>query len=219
MIRLVVFDLDGTLVDSSVDIAESANAMIAEVGGRPLAGDAIVDMVGEGAARLVGRALRAASLDVDLHVALARFLTLYDARLLAHTAPYDGMVDALEEIGALASLAVLTNKPAAATDRLLAGLALRPYFRDAIGGDTTWGRKPSPAGLLHLAASAGAQPADTLLVGDSPIDLATARNAGTRICLARWGFGYKFTPADFRGDETFADRPHDLAAVVRRLNQ
>lgn len=216
MIGLVVFDLDGTLVDSSVDIADAANALIEELGGRRLPKAAIVDMVGEGTVLLVRRALTAASLDPDHPGALDRYLALYDTRLLAHTAPYDGVVEALNAIGRLVPMSVLTNKPASATGRMLAGLGLRHHFRDVIGGDTAWGRKPAPAGLLQLASSAGVPAEQTLMVGDSPIDLATARNAGTRVCLVRYGFGYTFGPDDFRGDELFVDTPAGLVDVVKQ---
>jgi phosphoglycolate phosphatase len=219
MIGLVVFDLDGTLVDSSLDIANAANALIEELGGTRLSKEAIVGMVGEGAGLLVRRALKAASLDADPREALDRFLALYSPRLLDHTVPYDGMVDALKWIGERTPMAVLTNKPARATGLILDGLGLRGYFGEVIGGDMAWGRKPDPAGLLHLAAAAGVPPERTLLVGDSPIDLATARRAGTHICLARYGFGYRFSAADFRGDELFADAPGDIVALLSGMKQ
>lgn len=216
MTGLVVFDLDGTLVDSSVDIANAANALVEELGGAPLPAAEIVDMVGEGAPLLVRRALGAAFLDPETPGALERFLVLYDTRLLVHTAPYDGMIDALNWIGARVPMSVLTNKPARATGLMLEGLGLRRYFREVIGGDTARGRKPDPAGLLHLASAAGVRPEDTLMVGDSPIDLATARNAGTRICLVRYGFGYRFSPADFRGDELLVDTPSGLIELLTK---
>ena len=185
MIGLVVFDLDGTLVDSSADIANAANALLEALGGAPLPAAAIVDMVGDGAPLLVRRALAAASLDPDTPGALDRFLALYDSSLLVHTAPYDGMVEALTWIGERVPMSVLTNKPARPTALMLDGLALRHHFRDVVGGDTAFGRKPEPAGLRHLVSAAGVRPEHTLMVGDSPMDMATARNAGTRVCLAR----------------------------------
>ena len=211
---LVVFDLDGTLVDSSVDLANAVNALLLELGAQPLAEPAIIAMVGEGASVLVRRALTAAALDPDTPGALERFLAHYDPHLLDHTVPYPGMVEALDRMGGHLPLAVLTNKPARATELMLEGLGLRRYFRDVIGGDTALGRKPDPAGLLHLAATAKIAPARVLMVGDSPVDLATARNAGTQICLARYGFGYRFMPADFRGDELFIDSPGGLVEVL-----
>jgi phosphoglycolate phosphatase len=124
------------------------------------------------------------------------------------------MVDTLNWIAGRLPMAVLTNKPARAAELMLAGLGLRSHFRDVIGGDTAFGRKPDPAGLTHLASAAGVAPARVLMVGDSPVDLATARNAGTQICLARYGFGYRFGPDDFRGDELFIDSPADLMELL-----
>jgi phosphoglycolate phosphatase len=212
---LVVFDLDGTLVDSSVDLANAVNALLLELGARPLAEPAIIAMVGEGASMLVRRALSAAALDPETPGALERFLAHYDPHLLDYTVPYPGMVESLAWIRAHLPMAVLTNKPARATEVMLAGLGLRDYFQDVIGGDTALGRKPDPAGLLRLAAGAETVPARVLMVGDSPVDLATARNAGTQICLARYGFGYRFAPGDFRGDELFIDSPADLVDLLR----
>ena len=214
MIGLVVFDLDGTLVDSSLDIANAANALIEELGGARLSHEAIVGMVGEGAGVLVRRALTAASLDPATPDALDRFLAIYGPRLLEHTVAYDGMVEVLRWLATRTPMAVLTNKPARATALILAGLGLRDYFGEVIGGDAPWGRKPDPAGLLHLAVAAGVAADRTLMVGDSPVDLETARRAGTRICLARYGFGYRFTADDFRGDELFVDAP---SGIVDRL--
>lgn len=211
---LIVFDLDGTLVDSQVDLANAVNALLAELGRPPLAKPDVVAMVGEGARVLVRRALVAASLDPDTPGALERFLAHYDPHLLDNTRPYPGLVDVLGWIDRRLPMAVLTNKPARATELMLTGLGLRAYFRNVVGGDTAFGRKPAPSGLRYLAEQAAVDPARVLLVGDSPVDLATARNAGARICLARYGFGYRFAPADFRGDELFIDAPADLVELL-----
>ncbi len=215
-VNLVVFDLDGTLVDSSTDLANAVNALLAELGVDQLPDAQIVSMVGEGAAVLVRRALAASGLDPQTPAALDRFLAHYNAHLLDHTRPYPGITETLERLAARMPLAVLTNKPGHATNRVLDGLGLRDYFRETIGGDTSFGRKPSPAGLQYLAGAVHADTASVLLVGDSPIDLVTARNAGTSICLARYGFGYRFGADDFRGDESFIDAPLDLVALVDR---
>ncbi|HEY3886725.1 MAG TPA: HAD hydrolase-like protein, partial [Vicinamibacterales bacterium] len=102
----VAFDLDGTLIDSRRDLADSANALIVERGGAPLDVESVTRMVGEGAGVLVRRALAAAGLSADDPAALPRFLELYNERLLVHTRPYDGIPDALDAIGAHATLAV-----------------------------------------------------------------------------------------------------------------
>jgi phosphoglycolate phosphatase len=167
-------------------------------------------MVGEGAAVLVRRALTAAGLDPDAPDALDRFLACYDERLLAHTRPYDGMLETLAALRARSPLAVLTNKPARATARILEGLKLDAYFDQVLGGDTPYGRKPNPEGLRHLIATARADAASTVLVGDSRIDWETAHRASVRICLARYGFGFAFNDVELRGDEILIDHPADL---------
>ncbi|HEX6976353.1 MAG TPA: HAD-IA family hydrolase [Vicinamibacterales bacterium] len=217
MIRLVVFDLDGTLVDSSRDLADATNAMVAEFGGAPLGVDEVVGMVGEGAKVLVERALAAAGLDPATPTALPRFLAIYDAHLLEHTRPYPGIPDALEWLSKRVSLAVLTNKPSHATSEILSGLGLAKYFRETVGGDSPFGRKPNPDALLHLARGAGAEPAETLMVGDSAVDRDTARAAGTRICLARYGFGFRIPEDELLPDDLRIDSPLELVAEVERL--
>jgi len=214
MIRLVVFDLDGTLVDSSRDLAAATNALLSDLGAEPLAQDVVVSFVGEGAAVLVRRALEHAGLDPETPEALSRFLAHYDRCLLDTTRPYPGMVETVTAIAATRRVAILTNKPAAATRRILEGLSLDVLFRDVIGGDSPHGRKPNPAGLLALAARAAVTPAETLLVGDSPVDFETARRAGTQVCLARYGFGFRFGDGVLRGDERVIDRAIDLLEVV-----
>lgn len=212
-VGLIVFDLDGTLIDSRRDLADATNAMLVELGATPISTDAVAAMVGEGAAMLVRRALTATGLDPETPDALNRFLACYDDRLLNHTRPYDGMVEALATLKTVCPLAVLTNKPAGATARILAGLRLDAYFDRVVGGDTPHGRKPNPAGLHHLMDAAGASPASTVLVGDSPIDLQTARRAGVRICLARYGFGFTLKDEDLRGDEITIDHPSELTLL------
>ena len=213
-IALIVFDLDGTLVDSHRDLADAANKMLLEFGATPLAADEITAMVGDGAAMLVRRVLKRGGLVVtDARHALERFLVHYDERLLATTKPYDGMEETLRALRAEGrQLAVLTNKPHRASVRILEGLGLLALFSDVVGGDTAYGRKPDPAGLLAVVSNANATPAETLFVGDSAVDLATARAAGTAICLARYGFGYRFKDGDFDGAEMFIDAPRDLVA-------
>jgi phosphoglycolate phosphatase len=214
-VPLVVFDLDGTLIDSRRDLADAANALIVERGGQPLPVEAIAAMVGEGAPLLVRRALRAARLgDSDIEAALRRFLELYDERLLVHTQLYDGTHEALEALAPRAALAVLTNKPQRPTERILEGLGIATFFRWVVGGDTPHGRKPDPAGLQHLMSAAGTRPDGTVMVGDSAIDLRTARAAGTRVCLVRYGFGFATAREELRGDELIADGPSQLLTIL-----
>jgi phosphoglycolate phosphatase len=215
-IRLVVFDLDGTLVDSLRDLADSANALLVECGAKPLAESAVGSMVGDGAGTLVARAFAAAGIQKPAD-ALERFLAIYETRLLDHTRAYAGIPETLEALRPRTSLAVLTNKPREATVRILAGLNLAGFFPDeaVIGGDGPFPRKPEPAGLVHLCARAGISPGNAVMVGDSAVDWRTARSAGTRVCLASYGFGFRqFPHADLDGDEPIIDRPADLIACL-----
>jgi phosphoglycolate phosphatase len=213
--RLVLFDLDGTLVDSRRDLADAANAMLADYGGQALPEAAIGAMVGDGARTLVERALAAAGVERQVDEALSRFLAHYDPRMLNHTRPYPGVPELLARAAALAPVGVLTNKPLAASVRVLEALDLaRPIWK-VIGGDGPWPRKPSPDGLLHLAREIGAAPAETLLVGDSPIDFETAQRAGCALCVAAYGFGYTATlePRVKAGDR-IARSPDDVSDLL-----
>jgi phosphoglycolate phosphatase len=215
--RLIAFDLDGTLIDSRRDLAQSANQLIVELGGSELPEDAVGRMVGEGAAVLVNRALAAAHVGQQAG-ALARFLEIYDERLLNHTQAYEGVVEAVRIARRHARVAVLTNKPAGPAERILAGLGLRGFFDEVIGGDGPFPRKPDPTALRALMDRVGANSDNTLLVGDSRIDHETAGRAATRCCLAAYGFGYETFPLDqLNGREWIAASPAELAAIVERF--
>ena len=196
-----MFDLDGTLIDSRQDLADAANAMLATYDAPPLPVAAVVAMVGEGARTLVSRVMAAAGRDGDVEVdeALERFLTAYDARLVATTAPYEGVRETLATLHASARVSVLTNKPQAATDRVLEELDLSRHIHAAMGGDTALGRKPEPAGLEALIAASDVAPAATVIVGDSWVDVATARAASIDACLVSYGFGYPGADPEHRG--------------------
>ena len=212
---LVVFDLDGTLVDSRRDIADAANALLIACGAAPIPETDIGRMVGDGAARLVARAFRASGIDLPPD-ALERYLALYDERLLNHTRPYTGIPATLEALASRAALAVLTNKPLAATRRILDGLELARYFPadSVLGGDGPFARKPDADALRHLIAASKASPASTLMVGDSDIDRRTARMAPSRLCLARYGFGFSSVPLhELAPDDYVIDAPSELLSL------
>ncbi len=214
---LVAFDLDGTLVDSRRDLAESASQLVVERGGRPLSQEAVVGMVGEGAALLVQRALSAAHLP-PAPEALARFLEIYDARLLNHTVLYPGILEAVTAARAAGHVAVLTNKPLHHTLRLLEGLDVRYLFAEVVGGDGEHPRKPNPQGLRALMQAASAEPATTLMVGDSVVDLETATNCGAVCCLVSWGFGFgRIARETLPADQWVADDAQALVSVIERF--
>ena len=213
---LVVFDLDGTLIDSRADLANSTNDTLVSYGARALPEEQVATFVGEGARTLVARALAAAALpDRILDEALVRFLEIYSRRLMDQTRLYDGVDDVIA--GALtagASLGVITNKPQAPTDRLLHAFGLAPHFRWVIGGDTEFARKPDPASLIWMMNEAGFEPARTLFVGDSPVDADTARRAGTHFCLAEYGFGQAREATVLLADEFRAASARDIATAI-----
>lgn len=214
---LVVFDLDGTLIDSVRDLAESTNEVIVSYGAEPLPPEAVAAMIGEGARKLVVRALAARRLTVPADEALERFFAIYDRRLLNHTRPYEGVVDAVRELSARGPLAVLTNKPEAPARRLLEAFDIADRFRWIVGGDGPFPRKPDPRSLLHVMLQAAMPAERTVLVGDSAIDAETARRAGVRLCLARYGFGSARGPVPTDQDDLIVDDPRDLVRVVGQL--
>jgi phosphoglycolate phosphatase len=213
--RLFVFDLDGTLVDSRRDIADAANELLVSYGAEAIPEEQIGRMVGDGAATLVLRALKAGGIPRPPD-ALERFLAIYDRRLLNHTRPYEEIPRVLDELKNRAALAVLTNKPIAATMRILDGLDLSRYFPadSVLGGDGRFPRKPDPSALLHLGAQAAATPLATLMVGDSGVDWRTARAAGTRVCLAGYGFGFGSVPLpELAPEERVIRTPAELLSL------
>jgi phosphoglycolate phosphatase len=211
---LITFDLDGTLIDSRRDLADSANEMLAAYGAGPLPLDAVTAMVGNGARALVERALSAVGLDPSEPAALPAFLTIYDRRLLDHTRAYEGVAELLESLRTRAALAVLTNKPEAMSNRLLTALGLAPSIRWVIGGDAALPRKPDPSGLRHLVNLAASTPEATVMVGDSLVDVETARRAGTRLVVAGYGFGHLGGAIALTPGERLASTPTDLAGIL-----
>ena len=206
--RLVVFDLDGTLVDSTADLATAVNAMLGSLGGAPLPLAQVRRAVGDGAASLVARSLKAAGLSQPLETALPVFLDAYRRCLLDTTRLYPGVAETLDALSDR-TLAVLTNKPGDLSRTILAGLGVAGRFARIWGGGDVPGRKPDPAGLQGLMRELGAGPAQTVLVGDSPVDVRTARAGGVRFV----GVSYGLDP-----DGLAAEAPDDLRLDdLRRL--
>jgi len=184
----VVFDLDGTLVDSTEDITAAFNRTLSRVapGTPPLGLEMVRALIGHGARNLVERGLAVAGLRLDPAGVLPVFLEVYGAGLLDKTQLYPGTAEALDALAGR-SLAVLTNKPGGLSRAILAGLGVADRFVRVVGGGDGPASKPDPAGLAFLMGEFDATPAQTLMVGDSPVDVATARAAGVEIVGVLYG--------------------------------
>jgi phosphoglycolate phosphatase len=211
---MIVFDLDGTLIDSSRDLTEAASELVQGYGAPPLAVADVVGMVGEGARILVQRALAHVGLDPDTPGALERFMAIYDRHLLDHTVPYEGMHEVLAMLLRAGPLAVLTNKPGAPSEQILDQLGLRGFFSVVLGGDGAHPRKPDPSALRALAASSSGL---TMMVGDSPIDAATAESAGCPFVLADYGFGAAKFDGHVPAGARVAHHPRELVSLAETL--
>jgi phosphoglycolate phosphatase len=182
-LRLLVFDLDGTLIDSGADLCASVNAMLRHFARPPLPEKVISTYIGDGAARLVSRSLGEPADAAFLHSALAYFLDYYRQHKLDQTYVYPGVFASLDSLrfepgGAARSMAVLTNKPIGPSQAICDALGLSPYFFRIYGGNSFATKKPDPEGLLALLKEAGVSAQETLMIGDSNVDIRTARNAG-----------------------------------------
>ncbi|TKS54894.1 phosphoglycolate phosphatase [Luteimonas yindakuii] len=189
----VLFDLDGTLVDSASDIAEAVNRMLAELGLPRVPEARILGWIGEGAHQLITSALRDAGSTLDADAVYARFMVHYEACLLLDPRLYDGVVDTLQALRDRGvRMAVCTNKPSRFVPPLLAAMGIDGYFEGVVGGDSLAWRKPDPRPLLHLAAQLDVEPARCLMVGDSETDFAAARAAGMPVVLVSYGYPRSF---------------------------
>ncbi|HWP65160.1 MAG TPA: HAD-IA family hydrolase [Candidatus Limnocylindria bacterium] len=214
-VRHVVFDLDGTLVDTGADLVAATNCVLRSFGLPEADAATLLGFVGDGARTLVARALgaeRAALVDEGV----ARFLAYYRVHLLDATRPYPGMTDLLEALHARGvRMSVLTNKAEALSRPILEGLGLMRWLDGLVGGDSLPTRKPHPAGLEHLLARSATAREHALMVGDSPIDRDTARAAGVPFCGVAWGFASAALARDPAAGPPVRDAA-ELARLVER---
>ena len=189
-VSLVIFDLDGTLIDSAVDLAHAVNGMLADHGAAPLALTEVRAMIGDGMGKLVERALAARGLaERDAQAAERNVLERYGAEPVRETTLYPGTRAALAQLHAAAlDLAICTNKPEHLTGVILERLGLSAFFTRVVGGDTLPYRKPDGRVLQAMLSHYSAAPADALMVGDSEVDGAAAAQAGVPLVLMRHGY-------------------------------
>jgi phosphoglycolate phosphatase len=191
-VRALIFDLDGTLIDSEKDLVLSVNAMLRQLGRAELAEETISGYIGQGAPVLIARALgngaAGAVTDEEQKRALQFFLGYYEEHKMDNTRAYPGVAEALAELRGY-PMAVLTNKPHRISRRILEALGLAGYFRAIYGGNSFETKKPDPLGAQTILHEFGVAPGEALLIGDSEIDVQTARNAGTLAAVVTYGFG------------------------------
>ena len=227
-IRLIVFDLDGTLIDSRQDLCNSVNATLTHFDLKPLPDSTIASYIGDGAAMLIRRALAIpgevtpgthASEPEFFDEAFQYFLDYYRAHKLDFTHLYPGVLESLQALRELPNrqtrpMAVLTNKPVGPALAICEGLRISEFFFSIYGGDSFPSKKPDPEGLAALMAEAGVSPSETLMVGDSDVDVRTAQNAGT------WALGCSFGLApellEQAGPDIMADHAAEWAELFTR---
>jgi phosphoglycolate phosphatase len=227
-IKLVIFDLDGTLIDSRLDLVHSVNAALRHIGRPELPEEVIASYVGDGAPILIQRALQGETVDeAVVRKGLEFFLSYYREHKLDHTTVYPGIAEALAAIqnsgnGASSAtssetqrkLAVLTNKPVVPSRAIVEALGLGKYFSQIYGGNSFATKKPDPEGALKLLAEMNVRPEQAAIVGDSHVDIRTGRNA------ALWtvGVSYGFAPHTLEAEhpDVLIDQPVELAEVFSR---
>ena len=211
-VRALIFDLDGTLIDSKLDLIRSVNAMLREMGRERLHEDTISGYIGHGAPQLVAQALGNNATAAQRGQALKFFLAYYENHKMDSTRAYPGVPEALERLAAF-PMAILTNKPVRISVRILEGLGLAKYFRAVYGGNSFETKKPDPLGARTILREFGAAPAEAILIGDSEVDVQTARNAGAFAAAVNYGFGTHDRtahPADI-----YLDRLTDLVPLLK----
>src|ERR1017187_2619883 len=216
-IQLVIFDLDGTLIDSRLDLVHSVNAALRHIGRPELPDDVIASYVGDGAPILIQRALGGEKVDEALiRKGLEFFLSYYREHKLDHTTVYPGVTEALAAVqragnGAARKMAVLSNKPVIPSRAIVEALGLGPFFTQIYGGNSFSTKKPDPEGARRLLGENGGHPEEAVIVGDSHVDVETGLNAG----LWTVGVSYGFAPHTLEDNlpDVLVDAPHELAEI------
>lgn len=222
-IKLVIFDLDGTLIDSRLDLVHSVNAALRHIQRPELAEDVIASYVGDGAPILIQRALGAEAADERLvRKGLEYFLAYYRDHKLDHTIVYPGIREALAAIqsasnGTPRKMAVLTNKPVNASRAIVEALGMNRFFSQVYGGNSFATKKPEPEGALRIVAESGFRPEQTAMVGDSHVDVRTGRNAGLWTIAVTYGFAPH--TLELEQPDILVDSPEELSKVFRLQNE
>jgi phosphoglycolate phosphatase len=194
-VRLLIFDLDGTLIDSRLDLVHSVNATLEHMGRATLPHELIESYVGNGVAVLIQRALGENPPQEEIDRGQTFFLSYYREHMLDNTVMYPGVLEALEGLRGR-EMAVLTNKPVRFSEEILAGLGIAKFFRFVYGGNSFASKKPDPEGANALLRDFSVPCEEAMMVGDSAVDVRTARNAGIFACGVTYGLGMESMRAD-----------------------
>jgi len=212
-VRALIFDLDGTLIDSKLDLIHSVNATLAEMGRAKLSDEVISSYIGHGAPMLMSRALGGVATEEELAQGLKYFLAYYEEHKLDNTGLYPGTAETLAKLASQKmTMAVLTNKPVKISVRILEALGVAKYFQAIYGGNSFETKKPDPLGANTILGEFRVNAGDSMMVGDSEVDVQTARNANMIAAAVNFGFGIHDRaqhPAD-----VYLDRMSDLLEVV-----
>jgi phosphoglycolate phosphatase len=213
-VQAIIFDLDGTLVDSAEDLRAALNRLLADLGLRPIEPTEIKGMIGDGVLKLLERALVAANGDPQQKDALLpRFLEIYQANPATLTRCFPGVAETLEALRRKGfRMAVVTNKPVFATNKILQALGLAEIFPVVVGGDSVQQRKPHPAPLLEAVRQLKVDVGQALMVGDNIHDVEAAHAAGMRCVAVTYGYHHR-PPSEFNADRLI-DRFGELLPLV-----
>jgi phosphoglycolate phosphatase len=220
--KLLIFDLDGTLIDSREDLANSINAMLIHFGKKKLPHEVIASYIGDGAPMLVRRSLGDPDDENFVQDAVLYFMSWYREHKLDTTYVYEGVKEALNAIqtsrdGKPLKMAVLSNKPVGPSRAIVEALGLGPYFFQVYGGNSFHTKKPDPTGVQALLEEAGVAAEETVIIGDSDIDVLTARNSG----IYSVGVTYGLAPHTLQDapPDVLIDHPRELADVLGNREQ
>jgi phosphoglycolate phosphatase len=213
-IKMIMFDLDGTLVDSSVDICNAINYALQGSGGRPVSVEETIRLVGEGITKLFETLTASQEVSLSIEQLVARFLEYYSGHLLDNTTLYPGINETLEAL-TCCKKALITNKRERSSTRILEAFGIAKYFDLVVGSDTTAERKPSPVPIRFALSKLGISPAESAIVGDSSYDIDAGRAAGITTIAVTYGY----RPVDeLQKAQYIVNKMSEVPGIIEKLN-